>query len=182
VKSKTNLSGKLQLDDSWEPAIYLSHILKFDQRFEISNQMIIAETALDSLGKFKLTLDFLPSTSQLYRVHIVKKGDSPASLIIGGKNENYTFLVLNNHSQISLKNDTTLPPFSSVRFAGNSENQSFTEFVNLHQSSELKASLSNASVRKLINDQLLASFLTIADSSLYQLIFISSCLLVWEAY
>jgi len=164
---KTTIIGQLALDNIWEPSIYLSHIPDFDRRFEINNQMIIAKTAVDSLGKFALKIDFLPADIQLYRLHIVKKGDSPASLIIGGQNENHLFLVLNNESRLTIQNDTTLPPFKNVSFTGSEQNRSFNSLVKLYEEYDFRASISNSSTRKLINEQLSSSLLAIADSSQY---------------
>lgn len=159
------VSGTLMLDNSWEREIYLCHIPSFNSRNEIASQMIIAKAPIDSLGNFKIRLDFLPDSSQLYRLHIVKKGDSPASLIIGGQNENHLFLALNSHTQVALKNDTTLPPFRNVVFSKESENQSLNALLKLYTDLDLKASSSNAYTRKLINEQLMAKLLVIADSS-----------------
>lgn len=159
------ITGNLIIDDSWESKIYLSHIPAFDQRYEISNQMIIAEAPLDSLGNFTLSVNFLPSGYELYRLHLVKKGESRASLIIGGQNENHLFLVLNGNSRVILQNDPEKPPFDLISFSGSPENQSFYSLRKLYEDSELQASVSNASARQMIRDQLLSDLLNITDTS-----------------
>jgi DNA-binding CsgD family transcriptional regulator len=163
--SSAMITGRLIVDDSWESKVYLSHIPAFDQRYEISNQMIIAETSLDSLGNFMLSVDFLPTEYELYRLHLVKKGESRASLIIGGQNENHLFLVLKQNSRIKLQNNPQEAPFDVISFSGSPENQSFYSLLQLYEDSELQASVSNASARQMIRDQLLSDLLKIADTS-----------------
>lgn len=169
VAKVATVSGTVLLDTSWERRVYLSHIPSFDKRFEIASQMIIAEAPLDSVGNFILELDFLPKLDQLYRLHIVKKGDSPASLIIGGQNENHLLLVLDATSQVILRNDTILPPFKNVLFNQNRKNESFSRLIKSYSELDFKASTSNAYTRKLINDQLKAKLLITADSSSFVL-------------
>lgn len=164
-ESEVQITGKFVLDDSWSSEVFLSHIPTFNQRFQISNQMIIARTEMDSLGNFNMTIDFLPEQFHLYRLHVVKKGDSPASLIIGGQNENHFFIVLNKQSNLHLQNDTPLPPFDDVFADGGKASQSFLKFSKLQKDFERQAALSNASVRKLMNDQFMADLLAVADTS-----------------
>lgn len=162
---QTNISGQIILDDSWEPIVYLSHIPTFDQRNEISSQMIIAKADIDSLGNFSMELDFLSEEFQLYRFHVVKRQDNPATLIIGGKNENHFFTVLNNSTQLVIRNDSSSPPFSNVDLEGEKASQSFHKIDNLYKTAESEAELSTASMRELINDKLMSDLLITADTT-----------------
>lgn len=162
------VSGVLTLDQSWERQIYLSHIANFDRKYEISNQMIVSKAEIDSNGYFKFEIDFLPSNFQLYRIHLVKKGDSQASLIIGGKNENHLFIALNNTTQITLKNDTTLPPFKQLHSEGSAENKAFLHIQKMVEELDFKASMSTASARALIQEQLMQALLQTADTSTFE--------------
>lgn len=96
--SSAHISGKLSIDNTWDSNIYLSHIPTYDDMYVMSNEMIIAQAEIDSLGYFDFDIDFLPNGKNLYRLHITKKGDTPATLIIGGKDENHLFLILNRSS------------------------------------------------------------------------------------
>ncbi len=165
IKNITQISGKLSLDDTWEPMIYLSHIPSFDDMYVMSTKMIIAEAEIDSSGYFEFNLDFLPKNENLYRLHIVKKNDTPATLIIGGRNENHLFLILNHSSKVFLKSSLKDPPFRNTIFERSKENIAFQQVSNLFFYSDSLASASSASKRMMIEKQLQNDLLLIADTS-----------------
>ncbi len=164
-KSNVQISGYLSIDNTWDSKIYLSHIPTFDDMYVMSNEMIIAKTEIDSLGYFKFSLDFLPQGENLYRLHIIKKGDTPATLIIGGKNENHLFLLVNKFSNIELKNNSSIPPFKNVVFNNSKENEAFQYITNLVYSTDSIATESTASKRLLLENQMQKDLLVIADTS-----------------
>jgi len=159
------ISGIIETDSSWSPIIYLSHISTYDKMYAISNQMIIAKTTIDSIGYFEFNIDFLPCEDNLYRLHIAKLGDSPATLIIGGKDENHLFLIANCISNIHLISDTSSPPFRNVEFHDSAVNANLHQITNLVFSSDSLAAESNASKRALVEKKLNENLLLIADTS-----------------
>lgn len=161
----THISGKISIDSSWGSMIYLSYIPSYDKMYEMSYEMIIAKERIDSLGSFKFNLDFLPCNENLFRLHIIKKGDSPATLIIGGKDENHLFILANCNSKIYLTSDTSSPPFRNVEFHNADVNAGFHQITNLVFSSDSLAAESNASKRALIEKKLNENLLEIADTS-----------------
>lgn len=112
------ISGKLILDDSWERKIYVSHIKTLEKEYAVSNNLIIKSAVIDSLGNFKIDLDKVPNHWSFLRLHIVKKGLSPNSLIIGSTDENFMFLIAKRDSKLKLFNDHSLPIFSSTKVIG----------------------------------------------------------------
>lgn len=112
------ISGKLKLDDSWERKIYVSYIKTFEKEYAVSNDLIITSAIIDSLGNFKIKLDKLPEEWSFLRLHIVKKGISPNSLVIGSKEENYMFLIAKRDSEIEIYNTESIPIFSNTRIEG----------------------------------------------------------------
>lgn len=164
-KSNAQISGKLSLDDSWDSEIYLSHIPTYDDMYVMSNEMIIAKTKIDNLGYFKFNIDFLPYGENLYRLHIIKKGDTPATLIIGGKDENHCFLIVNHNSNIQLICNLYSPPFRNVFFENSADNVAFQGISNLVYIADSIAAESTASKRMLIENQLQEDLLQIADTS-----------------
>ncbi len=96
------ISGTIKLDSTWNPKIYLSHIPSFGKMHTMSKSMIIAETNINENGYFHFNTEYLPKEDNLYRIHISKRNASPASLIIGGKDENHFFLVANKNSHIGI--------------------------------------------------------------------------------
>lgn len=117
-KSVGNISGNLILDDSWERKIYVSYIKTFEKEYAVSNDLIITSSVIDSLGNFKIDLDKIPVKWSLLRLHIVKKGVSPNSLVIGSKDENFIFLIAKQDSELKLFNTQDIPIFSNTRVEG----------------------------------------------------------------
>jgi len=123
------ICGTLLLDSTWDRNIYLSYIETFEEKFAVSNNMIIANSKVDSLGKFTISLHELPSGWSLLRLHVVKKGVSPASLVIGSKDENYCFIIANGFSVIELHNSLRKPIFENVSISGAPYMNTF-EYIN----------------------------------------------------
>ncbi|SMG49265.1 regulatory protein, luxR family [Marivirga sericea] len=119
------ISGKLILDDSWERKIYVSYITTFEKEYAVSNDLIITSAIIDSLGNFKIDLNKTPTKWSLLRLHVVKKGITPNSLVIGSSNENFIFLVAKRDSEIEIFNTEDIPIFSNTRIEGASYMSTF---------------------------------------------------------
>ena len=102
-----SIEGQLDLDESWERTIYLSIIPDMDAKYKSSDQLIIAKAPIQADGYFQLKGNLFPEQEHLVRLHISKKNDPPATLIIGGRDENHCFLSLSNNSQLRLSTVTT---------------------------------------------------------------------------
>ena len=164
------LTGQIQLDSSWKRTVYLSYIPTFEDRYAMSYDMIIAEAAIDSLGHFSLDIGFLPREDQLYRLHLVKRGDAPTSLNIGGLEENHLFLIANGADSIHLIAASLRPPFRDVTYPNapaQSAFQAVTDFENL--TTDLAAE-SNAAKRQFIETQMCEQLRSIADTTSHPLI------------
>lgn len=164
-KSSAHISGNISIDNTWDSIIYLSHIPTYDDMYVMSNEMILAKTVIDSLGNFSFNVDFLPKEENLYRLHIIKKEDTPATLIIGGKDENHIFLIANCFSDIQLVNKSTYPPFKNVTFYNSGNNSDFQQISQMVFAADSIAAESSASKRFLIETQLHKDLLFIADTS-----------------
>ncbi len=121
------VNGQLSVDSSWNRVIYLSIIPNFDELNSMSNNMIIEKSELDRNGKFSFRTDYLPADYNLYRIHLSKKGSPPASLIIGGKDENYMFLIVNKNSFFSIKQSPSSSLFGSVKIEESLQNNLLQE-------------------------------------------------------
>ncbi|MBN1926522.1 MAG: helix-turn-helix transcriptional regulator [Prolixibacteraceae bacterium] len=131
----------------------------------MSAEMIVAETAIDSFGRFNFNIDFLPVEKNIYRLHLVKKGNPPAMLIIGGKDENHLFLIANRYSNIEITSVFSYPPFRNVTFSNTPENINFQKIKELVFQADSVSSESGAAKRKLIANNLEKQLLQIADTS-----------------
>ncbi len=107
LRAEFTLKGQIHVDSVWEPIVYLSLIPSFEELHTVSQEMIVAWARIDTDGNFVLKGDHLPEEDQFYRLHVSKKGDPAATIIIGGREENFRFLVLNNHAQCHLE-DTSM--------------------------------------------------------------------------
>ncbi|MDX1939888.1 MAG: LuxR C-terminal-related transcriptional regulator [Saprospiraceae bacterium] len=120
------IKGIIHLDDSWQRVIYLSAIRSFDDINAVSEDFIINVASIASDGSFIISGDHLPDIDGLYRLHVCKLGDPPATLFIGGQEENYTHFVMNNRSQLSFYNEYLL--FDGGIIKGNHANALLSEW------------------------------------------------------
>ncbi len=112
LKSQPGIKGQISIDTTiWSPVAYLSLIPDFDNMYSISYEMIIDKADIDDSGRFSFFTKYLPDEDNLYRIHISKKGDPPATLIIGGKDENHFFIIANKKSSLIIK-DTCKSEFT----------------------------------------------------------------------
>jgi len=103
LSAQSFIKGRIDIDTTrWAPVAYLSSISDFTQMYLMSNESIIQRTAIDQQGNFGFDCKNLSPEDRLYRIHFSKKGEPPASLIIGGTDENHLFLIANNKSDIGI--------------------------------------------------------------------------------
>ena len=115
------------MDSTWNRVVYLSLISSFDQVNSMSNQMIIDKSEIDVEGNFSIQTDYLPPENKLYRLHITKKGDPPASLIIGGKDENHLFFIVGKNTELSIIAAGSESMFGNVEFINSPQSQLLSE-------------------------------------------------------
>ena len=118
INAASFIKGRIDADSTWSPVVYLSIIPSFDQLYSMSNQMIIESSELDEAGRFSFETDYLPAENYIYRIHLSKKGDPPASLIIGGKDENHLFMIASNKSNVLIENQNHESLFGRVDIKG----------------------------------------------------------------
>jgi DNA-binding CsgD family transcriptional regulator len=119
IFSQAKISGQIIIDTTiWRPVAYLSIIPDLDKVFTMSGNLIIDKSEIDNSGNFKFDLSYLPAEDYLYRIHITKKGDPSASLIIGGQNENYLLLIANSKSNISIVDTSRINLINDALISG----------------------------------------------------------------
>ena len=129
-KEEGVIYGNLKLDSSWDSKIYLVYIPTFEEMYLLSNKAIIASSIIDSLGNFMFDISFLPKDYNVFRLQVVKKGDSPNSLIIGGRDENHMFIIANNKSVIAISNRSSYP-FSDIDICKSTSNVMFNDITKM---------------------------------------------------
>jgi hypothetical protein len=128
MRSQPGIKGEIIIDTSvWTPVAYLSLIPDFDELYTMNYEMIIDTANIDDKGRFRFNTAYLPDGDNLFRIHITKKDSPPASLIIGGNDENHFFLVAGNRSQIEVVDTNRSELFKDITFEGYYPNRSLRE-------------------------------------------------------
>lgn len=123
-QSQPGIRGRISLDTTeWAPVAYLSLIPEFDDMYSISYQMIIDKSVIDQSGNFSFNTQYLSDEDNLFRIHIARKYDPPASLIIGGKDENHFFLIANKRSQVMVEDTGKSELMRGIKISGYYPNQ-----------------------------------------------------------
>ncbi|HAC15496.1 MAG TPA: hypothetical protein DCE78_06065 [Bacteroidetes bacterium] len=164
-QNEGTLFGNLKLDQSWDSKIYLSYIPTFNDMYMISTDMIISETSISPEGDFEFDLSFLPDENHILRLHITKKEDAPASLVIGGNDENHLFLIANRYSVIELQAFAYQPPLRHVNFSHSNQQIEFHKITSIYNHADSIASGSSAAKRRFIENKLYEELIAIADTS-----------------
>lgn len=124
LNSQPGIKGNLVIDTAiWASVAYLSLIPDFDNMYTMSNEFIIDKTIIDGTGSFTFNTHYLPNEDVLIRFHVSKKGDLPASLIIGGKDENHFFFIANRNSTITIKDTSNSEFVKDIVLGGYLPNQ-----------------------------------------------------------
>jgi DNA-binding CsgD family transcriptional regulator len=118
------VEGHLRLDHTWQRKIYLSAIPSIEDMNTASEDFIINVAEIGEDGHFLLSGNNLPQDERLYRLHVCKNGDPPATIFIGGKEENHFHFVMDNHSGLTFFNEQ--PLFAGAIMKGHAANAAFT--------------------------------------------------------
>jgi DNA-binding CsgD family transcriptional regulator len=125
---QSKIEGHLIIDTAiWSRVVYLSIIPQFDQMNTMAVEMIIDKSTIDESGHFSFSTQYLPEDDHLFRIHIPKKDDPPASLSIGGNYENHLFFVSDRKSGILIKDTSAADLFKSIIIDGHYANKEFRE-------------------------------------------------------
>jgi DNA-binding CsgD family transcriptional regulator len=122
------IEGRIGIDTSlWAPVAYLSIIPDFTQMNTMSYENIIERVDIDDEGRYSFNPDIIPDGDHLYRVHFARKEDPPASLIIGGSEENHFFLIARKGAGIDIQSDRGVNLINNLSINGYAPNMSLTE-------------------------------------------------------
>lgn len=116
--SQSAISGSIKLDSTWNRIAYLSDIKDLTKLYFMSERMIIDQTNLSNNGVFSFSIDHFPLEDHLYRIHFVKEGDPPASLSIGGRDENYCLVIANRESNLRITFGDDDNPSGNLQYDG----------------------------------------------------------------
>ncbi len=119
LRSQSGIRGQIIIDSTlWTPVMYLSYISDFDKMYTLKYEMILDTAHINRNGEFSFSTDYLPDGDNLLRIHICKKDSPPVSLIIGGDEENYLFIIANKKYNTIILDTSKVGIFKKVRFEG----------------------------------------------------------------
>ena len=121
------IRGQIDLGEDWERKIYLSAIPTIEDMNTASEEFMVEVARVGEGGQFVFQGDNLLVPDRLYRLHVCKKGDPPATLFIGGKEENHFHFVMNNGSQLIFSSDEL---FKNAKITGHPAGPLLQEFNN----------------------------------------------------
>ncbi len=160
-----NIKGRVILDESWAPVIYLSVIHSFDDLQTASYGFLRYKIELDSEGYFEADSLELAEGDLIYRLHVCKKGDPESSIIIGGKDENFIHFIMNKKSSISVIPNGPLMGLQYCEIQGQPIGNSLSRLFDLQKRLDTPPSLPSEKNRIFIKKQVLNEFQTMIDTS-----------------
>jgi len=176
-----SLKGKIRLDDSWEPVIYLSLINSFDDLNTASYDFLINAAEIDSTGYFQMDGLQIPESNRIYRLHVCKKGDPVSTIIIGGKDENFIHFIMNGTSEITLNSPEEILGIQQSKVFGNPANKGLDYLIALQKELQTPPDLPSKQKRELVRQQIIAEFKKIADTSSFAIIRLMAMHLIIES-
>jgi DNA-binding CsgD family transcriptional regulator len=163
--AQSGLHGQILLDTSiWRPVVYLSLISDLDNMYTMSNAMIIDQAAIGDSGKFSFDTKYFPEKDNLFRIHFSKKNDPPATLNIGGKDENHFFLIANIHSNIQINNYSNLDLIKDLKVTGYYPNNIIKQINEIAGYADSTALTSSTVKNDLIKKAIFEKLRIIADT------------------
>lgn len=165
VCAQPGIHGQIILDTSvWRPVVYLSLIPDLDNMYTMSNGMIIDQVTICDSGKFEFDTKYFPDQDNLYRIHFSKKNDPPATLNIGGRDENHFFIIAARSSDISIRNYSEHDQIRNVSVKGYYPNNLIKQIDEIAVYAD-SASLSGSPVKNdLIKSAVFEKLRIIADT------------------
>jgi|FLOH01.1.fsa_nt_gi DNA-binding CsgD family transcriptional regulator len=160
-----DIKGKIVIDESWEPVIYLSAINSFDDFNTAAYDFLVYQTSIDSLGNFEMKDLILPEGDRIYRLHICKKNDPVSTIIIGGKDENFIHFLMNNQSVIVIHTDGEKPFFQNNIVQGNDANNNLFLLLNLQKELLTPPTLPSKQNREFQKEKIINKYMDVADTS-----------------
>lgn len=121
------IKGTIDLQEDWQPVVYLASLNSPENLFVASPDFIIAETFIQPDGSFSLNISSVPDDARFYRLYLVKGNNSSVEFNTSDR-RNFIHLLLDQNSNIEIDakvEDNTL--FINQLF-GSSENTTILEF------------------------------------------------------
>ena len=160
-----SIKGKLMLDNSWSPVVYISEINSFHNLHTASYDLLRFKIVLDSAGYFEINNLELPEQDLIYRLYVCKKGDPESSIIIGGKDENFIHFIMNAHSDVEIIQDPDNWGIPHCLITGAQSGDALKQLFDLQNRLDLPPDLPSENNRNFTKKQVLEGFEDIVDTT-----------------
>ena len=120
-----SIKGKVNINDEWQPKIFLAAVKKLSDYYRTSPDMILDTAPIKSDGSFELKGNNIPSEKRYYRLYLMKKqnNDYDACLYVGGDDHNFVHVLLQDGDAIEIyATSTSSAPFGEYKIQGNKDN------------------------------------------------------------
>ncbi len=121
------ISGTIELQDDWQPVVYLASLNSPENLFVASPDFIIAETFIQPDGSFQFNTTSIPADKRFYRFYLVKGKNSVVEFNALAY-RNYVHLLLDQQSQIVIDAKVEGNTLVVKRMLGSEENNKILEF------------------------------------------------------
>ncbi len=128
--SGANISGKIQLNNEWQPVLFMASINSPENLNVTSPDFNISKTFINPDGFFSFQNITLPSDSRFYRFYMVKNRNSLTELSLPGERF-FIHFILDNSSNILFNAETDSSDFKVTSVSGDKRNQQLLNFQNV---------------------------------------------------
>lgn len=124
-KAEYEISGQVNLSDSWQHQIFLATIPKLDDYYNANPEDIIQVGKINEDGTFVISGNNLPLEHRYYRLYLIKKENSEfdACLYVREDDHNFIHLILDNNTKLDISTDPNhFAPFGNYDVIGDDQN------------------------------------------------------------
>lgn len=123
------IKGTIDLQEDWQPVVYLASLNSPENLFVASPDFIIAETFIQPDGSFLLNISSVPDDARFYRLYLVKGNNSSVEFNTSD-HRNFIHLLLDQNSNIEIDAKVEDNTLFVNQLSGSPDNAKILEFDN----------------------------------------------------
>jgi len=115
--------GRVNLDSSWDRAIYLSQVYSYSDLYVIDREAVIDKAEIDEAGNFRFSGNALASQNAIFRLHVSRSPGEIDSYIYSLYEEgpNFILFLANNQDTIRFLDSGTERRFGKIESSTNEQ-------------------------------------------------------------
>lgn len=134
LHAEYTIKGRVNLNEDWQPKIYMAAVKKLSDYYRTSPDMIVQTATVNSDGSFELKGDNLPNEKRFYRLYLMKKQntDYDACLYVGGDDHNFVHVLLQDNESVEVyASQESVAPFGDYEIKGQKDNHLMQKLANI---------------------------------------------------